>query len=204
MIDNMAFHTQAWLSFFAELGINMTADEVHHQNYGTIEEVIHRIVGNHLSDVEVRELAERKEALYRDLYRPHLKLINGLQDFLDEAKQLGVIMAIATSAGQGNIEFVLEGLHLHPYFDVIVGGDQVRHGKPHPETFLRAAEKLAVAPEQCLVFEDSPPGVEAAHRAGMRAIVITTTFEAQGFQGLPAVDRIINDFTSLSALRFGC
>lgn len=197
IIDNILFHVQAWRDFLSSLGIQMVEAELDRHNHGTIGEVLRRIVGNHLSDAEILELGEQKESRYRDLYRPHLKLIPGLRSFLDEAKQLGIPMALATSAATPNIDFVLDGLEIRSYFDAWIGGDDVEFGKPHPETFLKAAAGLGYSPTRCLVFEDTLSGIEAAQKAGMKAVAVTTTLPAQSFRGLPTVQRILQNFTSL-------
>jgi beta-phosphoglucomutase len=197
MIDNMAFHVQAWQEFLTSLGIEMTPEELDRHNHGTIAEVLRRICGDHLTDEEVIELGDRKEWLYRELYRPHLKLIPGLLSFLDQAKQLGIPIALATSAGQANIDFLLDELNIGSYFDACVGGHEVQCGKPHPETFLKVAQQLNCAPAQCLVFEDTLSGIEAAQNAGMNAIAITTTLPAQAFASCAIVQQTIQDFTEL-------
>lgn len=178
-------------------GIKLSDAELERQNHGTIEEIIRRIFGEDLLDAKVAELGERKEAMYRELYRPHLQCIAGYQTFLHEAQTLKIPMAIATSAGECNIDFTLNGLGIRSYFNAIVGGDDVQVGKPHPETFLKAAQQLGVSPEQCLVFEDTHTGIEAAQRAGMKAIAITTTLPAQAFAGIPIVQQIIQDYTTI-------
>lgn len=200
MIDNIQFHLQAWQDFLSSQGIAITAAELDRQNHGTIGEVLRRICGEHLSDAEVLELGERKEARYRELYRPHLKLVAGLNSFLDEAQRLDIPMALATSGAVPNIDFVMDGLGIRSYFQTWVGGDDVTFGKPHPETFLKAAQRLNRSPEQCLVFEDTLSGIAAAEQAGMKAIAITTTLPAQAFADLPAVYCAAPDFTALSPI----
>jgi len=197
MIDNMAFHGQAWCDFLSSLGIVMTEAELDRHNHGTIGEVLRRICGSQLSDAEVLELGEQKESRYRELYRPHLKLIPGLHTFLSQAKQMHIPMALATSGAKPNIDFVLDGLNIRSYFSAWIGGDDVEFGKPHPETFLKAAQQLGYPPEQCFVFEDTLSGVAAAQNAGMKTIAVTTTLSAQSFAGLPFVQQTIRDFTAL-------
>lgn len=197
IVDNMQFHTQAWLRFLAEMNLSISEDELQRQNHGTIEEVIRRLCGSHLSKAEVVALGNRKESLYRELYRPHLQLIAGFRDFVREAQALRIPMAIGTSAGQANLDLVMQGLNIGSYFDVFITGEQVKYGKPHPETFQRAAQQLGVQPGQCIVFEDLPAGIEAAQHAGMRSIALTTTFPAHTFKHLNGVQRIISDYTSL-------
>lgn len=198
LINNMAFHTLAWQRFLSNLGIDMTDAEINQHNHGTIEENIRRICGDDLSKAEVSALGDQKECLYRSLYRPHLKPIEGLTPFLQAAQRLGIPMAIGTSSGQQNITFVLDGLGIASYFTACVGGDHVSHGKPHPETFLTAAQKLGIAPEHCIVFEDTLAGIAAAQHARMKAIALTTTAPASVFENLPGIQHIIQNYSLLN------
>jgi beta-phosphoglucomutase len=197
IVDSMPFHMQSWLKVWAEVSIPITAEDMHRNNRGTIVEVIRRIAGSHLSDAEVIAIAERKEVLFREMFRPHLKLIDGLQRFLDEARHIDVALALATCAGQENIAFVLDGLGIRSYFETVVGEEDVESGKPDPETFLTAAARLGVPPDRCTVFEDSHSGIEAAYHAGMRTVVVATTLDAHDVKGYPTVTHVIDDYTSL-------
>ena len=116
-------------------------------------------------------------------FRPHLKLIKGLDDFLEKANKENIKMAIGSAAIPFNIDFILDGLQLHKYFPVIVSAYDVVKSKPDPETFLQCAQKLNMAPQDCIVFEDSPKGVEAAASAGMKTVVITTMHTKEEFYG---------------------
>ena len=122
-----------------------------------------------------------KEKAYQAGFRPHLKLLNGLDDFLVRANRDRVRMAIGSAAITMNIDFVLDGLGIRQYFNAVVSADDVLQSKPDPETFLKCAELLNVAPGDCLVFEDSPKGTEAARNAGMDAWVLTTMHQPEEF-----------------------
>lgn len=199
MVDNARFHTQAWLELMAELGVQVQTEVLHRWSSGqTNGQIVRRLVGDSLSDQEIAGYAARKESLYRAAYRPHLRLVKGLDGFLRQAQQLDIPMAVATSAERANIDFVLGGLGIESLFAAVVGSEDVQQGKPHPESFLTAASRLGVAPEQCLVFEDSLSGIEAAWRAGMRAVAVSTSVGAQEFRGLANVDRVIPDFSTVS------
>jgi beta-phosphoglucomutase family hydrolase len=198
IVDNMGVHTRVWIDILGELGVHLTVGEFHRQASGkTTRQILRQLVGDRLSDEEMEEYSKHKESLYRSTYRPHIRPVNGLIEFLEETRRLGIRLALATSAGKENIDFVLNSIGIVSYFSAVVGAEEVEHGKPDPEMFQAAAQKLGVEPEQCLVFEDSLVGVDAASRAGMKVIVITTTVDSQEFQGLEAVVRIIDDFTSL-------
>lgn len=190
MIDDMLFHVKAWSHLLnEELKANLTTEQVKKEMYGKNEEVLARIFGeHHFSMDEANKLSLEKEIQYQQEYLPHLKLIDGLDNFLEQVYQHHIPMAIGSAAIPFNIDFVLNNLNLRHYFPVIVSAVDVTISKPHPETYLKAAALLQVAPERCLVFEDAPKGVEAAANAGMKAVAITTLHEPEEFA---AYDNII-------------
>lgn len=196
MIDDMVYHTKAWQTLFNdELGGNFTWDEVKPQMYGKNPEVLVRMFGpDRFTQEEMESLSLEKEKKYQAEFLPHLKLLPGLNDFLENAYQKGIPMAIGSAAIPFNIDFVLDNLNIRHYFKVIVSADDVVLSKPHPETYLKAAELLGVAAEDCIVFEDVPKGVEAAANAGMKALVITTTHEVDEFAYLQNIIGFVKDF----------
>jgi len=197
MVHDMDYHTKAWQHIFnTELGGNFTWEEVKPQMYGKNQEVLERLFGpERFTAAEVQQLSLAKEARYQAEFRPHLRLLPGLTEFLAAAHAHGIALAIGSAAIPFNIDFVVDGLGLRSYFPIIVSADDVTRSKPHPETFLKAAQLLGVAPADCLVFEDVPKGVEAAARAGMDAVVLTTTHPESDFTGLSNVRHFAPDFT---------
>lgn len=197
MIHDMDYHTRAWQHLFNhDLGGHFTWEEVKPQMYGKNEEVLVRMFGaGRFTDAEMQRLSLEKERRYQREYLPHLRLLPGLTAFLEAAQHAGIPLAIGSAAIPFNINFVLDNLHIRHYFGAIVSADDVALSKPHPETFLKAAELLRVAPTDCLVFEDVPKGAEAALNAGMKAVVLTTTHQEAEFQHLPNVLRFASDFT---------
>ncbi len=185
MVDDMEFHTRGWLHVVNDkLGGFYSYERMKKEMYGKNEDVLKRIFGEkYFSAFEIEHLSNAKEERYRQEFLPRLALLPGLEQFLKTAQAYGIRMAIASAANSENIDFVLDNLDIRHYFDVIVSADDVRESKPHPETFLKAAEQLGVAPAGCLVFEDAPKGVEAAGNAGMKTIVITTTHQPPEFGG---------------------
>lgn len=197
LIENAAFHVKSWQHFFAELDRSPDERDVKEIISGrTNAEILKLVLGEEATEAAVAELAERKEALYRQLYGPHLRPVKGAVAFLAQAQQEGISLALATSAGRRNIAFALDGLHLRPFFPVVVGAEDVGRSKPHPEAFLTAAARLGVAPQRCLVFEDSVAGVEAARRAGMR-VIMRLGPERRDLSLPPGVETAITDFRGL-------
>jgi beta-phosphoglucomutase family hydrolase len=197
MIDDMAYHAKAWYNILNDdLQAGLTYDEVKKEMYGKNDEVLVRIFGpSKFNAEEMLALSIEKEKRYQQEYLPFLKLIDGLRDVLATAKSQGVKMAIGSAAIPFNIDFVLDNLQIREYFPVIVSADDVVTSKPHPETFTKAAELLGVAPEDCIVFEDAPKGVEAAQNAGMKTIVLTTMHEKEEFVQYSNVKGFIKDYT---------
>ncbi len=198
MVDNMMVHHRAWQRKLAALGLYMDLEEVRQQVHGINEEIIERLFGGRFTPEERRRIAEEKEAEYRQIFLPELKLVQGLERFLQQAAAAGIPMGIGTAAPPENVRFVLENLGLEPLFPAVIDSTLVQKGKPEPEVFLRVAQALGVPPGQCLVFEDSPTGSEAARRAGMPAIIVTTTHTAQEFAGAPHILCTIRHFDEIS------
>lgn len=194
MVDNMMVHHRAWQRKLAALGLHLTLEEVRQSIHGINEEILERLFGDRFSPEERRRIAWEKEAEYRDIFLPELKLVPGLDTFLQSAHQAGILMGIGTAAPRENVQFVLDHLHLRPLFGSVIDASQVTKGKPDPEVFLRVATELGAEPADCIVFEDSPTGAEAARRAGMKAVIITTTHTAGEFAHFEHVVRVISDF----------
>ena len=196
MINDMDYHTMAWRSIMNDdLGANLDYDTVKKEMYGKNHEVLTRVFGEgRFSDEEVKKLSFDKEKRYQEGYFPHLALIDGLDSFLDRAKDHGLKMAIGSAAIPFNIDFVVDGLKIRHYLDAIVSADDVEISKPDPETFLKAAAALQIDPVDCLVFEDTPKGVESAFNAGIKCVVITTTHHEEEFEGYANVLFFINDY----------
>jgi beta-phosphoglucomutase family hydrolase len=197
MINDMPFHTKAWQYLLnTDLGANFTWDEVKPQMYGKNQEVLVRMFGpSRFTAEEMDRLSLLKEQRYQDEFLPHLALLPGLHEFLEKAYQNGIPMAIGSAAIPFNIDFVLDNLNIRHYFKAIVSADDVVLSKPHPETFLKAAELLNTLPADCLVFEDVPKGAEAAANAGMKAVVLTTTHQQEEFEALQNIIHFADDFT---------
>jgi len=199
MMDNMQYHLQAWEKTVTDEGSRLKGDDLFKQLYGKNTEILGRVLSKKkLSIEQLKEKAARKDSLYRQLYAPHIKLIQGLREFLADAKHQDVLLAIATGTATKNVDFALDKLQIRDYFDVIVSGTDVKTSKPDPETFLKAAEQLNVLPSDCMVFEDVPKGVEAAQLAGMRAVVVLTSHPKEDFAPFTNVIQTITDFRLLN------
>ena len=196
MIDDMSFHLKTWTRVInRELGGNLTEDQVKSQMYGKNDEVLERIFGKgHFTQNEIDKISIDKEKEYQRIYGPHLKLIDGLPAFLERSRALGVKMAIGSAAITFNIDFVLDNLNIRDYFSAITSANDVEHSKPNAETYVKAASLLKISPDECVVFEDAPKGIESAANAGMKAIAITTTHEESEFSAYRNILGFIKDY----------
>ncbi|MFT4032393.1 MAG: HAD family phosphatase [Siphonobacter sp.] len=219
MVDNMMVHHHAWQSKLAEIGISscgpehtgpfawqsklaeigmvMTLDEVIATCHGKNDDILVRIFGDQYTFEERDRISYEKEVRYREVFLEQLRLIDGLPELLEEACQLGIPMGIGTAARLENVDYVLDNLNIRHYFGAIVCDRDVTEGKPHPSVFFKVAELLGVAPETCLVFEDSPTGAHTALNAGMDAIILTTTHQAEEFEPFSSVRKCVKDYTEI-------
>ena len=197
IIDSMPYHARSWPMMFARHGIEDRLDLVNSSAGRTGPELMRAIVAG-LTDERARELADEKEHIYRELFGPVFREIPGFKRFAREAKAARLKLALGTAGNPENITFAIGGLEMHDFFDAAVGAADVKRGKPEPDIFLEAARRLGVPPEQCVVFEDAPLGIEAASRAGMKAVALTTTHPEYDFASHAHVIHACSDFRGLT------
>ncbi len=196
IVDNCAWHIQAWKAFSKRHGNELSEQQIIGWMGATNRDYQRRILGREVSDEEFVRLELEKESLYQELYQPHMKLSTGLRDFLDDAHARGVACAIASGAPRLNVDFILDGLALHGDFACIVDAAQYARSKPEPDCYLAAAERLGVAPADCIVFEDAVGGIESGRRAGMFTVAITQT-NPRDTLAAARPDRLIDSFEEL-------
>lgn len=194
MIDDMSYHIQAWHRILNNLGADISLERMKEECYGKNHELLERIFPGRFSLEEKNDMSYQKEKQYQEHFRPYLKLLDGLHDFLTGAHSAGIKTAIGTAAIMYNVDFVLDGLDIRSSIDAVVSADEVGSSKPHPETFLKCAALLHQQPADCLVFEDAPKGAEAARNAGMDCVVITTLHQPEEFAHLDNIIGFINDY----------
>jgi beta-phosphoglucomutase family hydrolase len=193
MINNMAYHKKAWQAFLKKHGITLTEEEFRHKISGKKNDQIFELVFDRKLDKdEELRYTEEKESLYRELFKPDIAEIAGLTGLINQLHAKGIKTAIATTAPAKNRDFALKELGLEDKFEVILGDEHVSRGKPHPEIYELTAQKLGVKPQECLVFEDSPPGVAAGKAADMTVVGILSS-HAQ--DELHDADYTVEDFT---------
>jgi beta-phosphoglucomutase family hydrolase len=196
IVDSAAPHYQSWRNTLAAHGTSLTEKQFR-SYFGTRNDHIIREVLGPLPELEVKAISEEKEQRYRDLIREKARAFPGAMELLRVMKKGNYPLALATSAPSENVELVSAQLGLSAYFDVVVCGQDVKESKPSPDIYLRAAEKLGVDPGQCVVFEDSPHGVAAAKRGGMKCVAVTNSHPAEA---LKAADRIASSLEQVDLI----
>ena len=199
IIDSMRFHERSWDVFLTRRGVPTVGEDFFRRTAGRTGVEVMRELFASLSEADAHAFVREKEAIYRELFRPEFREIAGFKAFAHAARAVGVRLACATAGDPDNIAFALGGLAMDDFFDAAVGAHDVARGKPEPDLFLLAAARMGVPPADCLVFEDAPLGIEAARRAGMRAVAIASTIPADELGAAPHVIARARDFTTLDA-----
>ena len=196
IIDSAALHEQSWHRLARELGTTI-APQSFIRGFGMKSaRIIEEIHGWSQDPAEIARLTNRKEALYREIVaQGEIAPLPGVVEWLARLREAGVPSAVASSTHRLNIYAVLARIGLQDAFRAIVSAEDVVHGKPNPEVFLKAAEKLELSAARCVVFEDAHVGIEAAHAAGMKVVAVTTTHPAAE---LSAADLVVRRLDQLS------
>ncbi len=196
MINDMEFHNHAWHSILTkDLGASISFEAVKKEMYGKNQDLLERVFGvGHFSQEQIDQISIEKEHRYQAAYKKHLTLIDGLDKFLEKAKEAGILMAIGSAAIPFNINFVLDNLDVRSYFSAIVSAEDVKNSKPDPETFSKGAKLLGLSAEDCVVFEDAPKGIEAAQNAGMKCVALTTMHTTDEFSAYNNIIAFIEDY----------
>lgn len=181
IIDSADEHRRAWQRLAREEGVTLT-DADFWATFGKRNDDIFAILWGPLSPEELRRLADRKEAYFRELIRETAAPLPGAMELMQSLHEAGFSQALASSAPIENIQLISDVLGLERYLSVLVSGETVPRGKPAPDIFLKAATELGVEPARCLVIEDAVAGVEAAHAAGMRCIAVAGNRDLPGLR----------------------
>ncbi len=203
-------HYDAWIDFSKKLRGKPFSDyEMKRYMFGrTNADIIEYALGKKLPVNEIIQLAKEKESHYRDMCKRSPELFHlapGAIEFLNFLKENHIPRTIATMSEKDNVDFYIENFKLSNWFDLdkIVYSDGTIPGKPNPDIFLIAAQKIGLSPKNCVVFEDAQSGIEAAYRAGIGKIIAVTSMEEKSYyESINWVDNIIPDFKNISNLLF--
>lgn len=179
IVQSGEFHYRAYRELFEEIDVPFSRELYFDELFGVRNwDIIQKVAGE-LPREEIERLAERKEEKFRKHARGNIEALPGAKEMISRAAEAGLKQAIVSSTPCVNIDMILEELALTEAFGTVVGEEDAEKGKPDPEGFLVAAERLGVAPEACVVIEDAPAGIEAGNEGGMRTIGVTTTRPAE-------------------------
>ncbi|MGI4869740.1 MAG: HAD family hydrolase [Janthinobacterium lividum] len=193
LVDNTPYQARAFQLLFRDLGLTTNARRLLARLNGMPATAILKSVLRHPEpEKQLKEYAAQRELLYRTLYWSHRRPMPGLVPFLEAARAAGFKIGLGSGSVNVTLAYILDHLDLRRHFDAVVGDDDVSKGKPHADAYTLVARKLAVAPENCLVFEDATLGEQAAYRAKIRCVGVTSTLKAKAFQ---APLTVIRDFT---------
>ena len=194
IVDSNPHHKIALKQFCEKHGHTLTDEQLLYKIYGRMNrEWITNLFGP-LPEEQVASYAFEKEELFRQLFEKAIRPVKGLIHFLEALDAHQIPRAIGTSAPRANVDFTLSKTGTRRFFKTILDDSSILHGKPNPEIYIKVAQALHLAPEQCIVIEDSLSGVTAGKSAGSKVIGITTTHTREELQ---ATDMIIDDFEGL-------
>jgi len=195
IVDSNPFHKVALKQFCEKHGYFLSDDELRGRIFGrTNKDWLTSLFNGKVTAQQVKEFEAEKESLFREIFAPHIKPVKGLISFLKMLETRQIPRAVATSAPPANVEFTLEKTGTQKFFQVVVDGDAVENGKPHPEIYLKAAAAIHFSPQNCIIIEDSLSGIAAGRQAGCKVIGITTTHTREELQN---TDLVIDDFSDL-------
>ena len=175
LIDSGEFHWLAWREVLTTRGYELTYEQFAASFGQRNDDVLRRYLGPGLPETEIEEIGSIKEAAYRQrILMNGINLLPGVRDWVARLQATGWHQAVASSAPLQNIKAILEVTNL-TCFEAIVSAEDVERGKPDPQVFLLAANRLQVDPSRCVVVEDTPAGVRAARLASMKVIGVLST-----------------------------
>ena len=196
LIDSHPIHKKVWSQFLASVNRPVSDDELDFVLDGRKrEEILRHFLGD-LSEDRLKEYGRRKDELYAESSKD-LRTIAGVEEFLASLEAAGLLMAVGTSASFQRARDTLAVLGILPRFSALVTGNDVANGKPDPEIFLRAAERLNLAARNLLVVEDAVSGVNAAKAAGMKCLGIAANGRGGDLRAAGA-DHVIPDYSEIS------
>lgn len=204
IVDTILYHLQAWRKLFNKRG---KQDFVKRGDFREIlgqrnDDTIRKVFGKEISAQELAALSEEKEKYFRlQITKRKIKPMLGVLELLASSKEEGFQQALVSSAPRENIELLLSSLRISEYFKAVIASEDVSRGKPEPEGFLLAARKLKVPESECIVIEDTVPGVKAAKRAGMKCLAVTGTYEREN---LAEADIVVDSLARVTVKDFDC
>jgi beta-phosphoglucomutase len=197
LIDSYHAHLQSWQEVARVEGLQISEEQFAATFGNTSRESIPRLwPDRHLTDHQIKDFDHRKEAAFRRIIAAQFPVMPGAIELLDSLHEAGLLLAIGSSGPPANVDQVLDKLEIRPLLSAVVTGADVSRGKPDPQVFLIAAQRLGVLPSRCVVVEDAALGVEAAHAADMKAIGLASTGRTR--QSFAAADLVVDRLAEIT------
>lgn len=190
------YHSLAFREFFSTRNLAPTDEEFAQHMFGKSNSyILSHFLKRKIEGEELLQLEQEKEGLFRKIYEPNVQPISGLVEFINNLKNNGAKLGVATSAPYANLELILNKVPIREILGSIMASEDVKKHKPDPEVYLTSAKNLGMLPDQCIVFEDSFSGVSAALNAGMKVVGVLTSHTKEE---LPPCNLYIDDYKDLS------
>lgn len=191
LIDSGEQHRRAWEQLAREEHLPYS-DAAFWATFGMRNsDIFPRMFGIDGPPERIAALGDRKEAMYRALLVKEAVALPGAKELMAALHAAGYRQALGSSAPPANLKAVIGLLGIAPYLGAVVSGEQVARGKPAPDIYLAGAEQLGIPPAHCLVIEDAPAGVAAAHAGGMRCLAVRRAGQSDA-PGLDAADAVVD------------
>jgi beta-phosphoglucomutase len=197
LIDSYHAHLQSWREAARVEGLEI-AEEQFAATFGKTsrESIAWLWRDRHFTDHQIKDFDHRKEAAFRRIIAARFPLMPGVVELLDSLAKAGFLLAIGSSGPPENVDQVLDKLAIRTLLSAVVTGADVTRGKPDPQVFLIAAERMGVSPARCVVVEDAALGIQAADSAGMKAIGLASTGRTRA--SLAAADLVVDQLAEIT------
>ena len=199
LVDSLPYHHESWRIFFKNNNIkeNDFSEIIKEYKGGGTLELMTSVFGDMYTRGELKKMSDDKEVIFRDIYKSKVYPIEGLNKFLDNLKENNILLSIGSNAIRKNVLMTIEELGITNYFSSIICGDEVSRGKPDPEMYLKTLSNLKVSKNECIIFEDSIEGIEAARNADIKVVGVTSSQSSEKLKSVGAF-KTINDYTKIS------
>jgi len=198
LVDSLPYHHESWRIFFKNNNLeeNDFSEILKEYKGGGTLELMTSVFGDTYTRDELKKMSDDKEVIFRDIYKSKVYPIEGLNKFLDNLKENNILLSIGSNAIRKNVLMTIEELGITNYFSSIICGDEVSRGKPDPEMYLKTLSNLKVSKNECIIFEDSIEGIEAARNADIKVVGVTSSQSSEKLKSVGAF-KTINDYTKI-------
>ena len=193
IVDSLPFHHKAWRIFFQENKVEDFSKKLKRYKGGGTLDLMRAVYGDIYSIAELKKMSDDKEIIFRKIYKGNIKPIDGFLEFILYLKSKKIQLGLASNAIKKNVTLTLNELGIHDLFDSIICGDEVNFGKPNPEMFDKTINRFNLKKDNCIIFEDSIEGINAAINAGINVIGVTSSSSSDILNNAGCI-KSINDY----------